>query len=531
MNESSTPPLQDSRESARPGAEERRARGRILIFVVAYRAERHLVSVFERVPPELFADPRVHFLVIDDASGDEGPDRLKSWLADKGIGNVSVTRNPVNQGYGGNQKLGYRQAIDAGYDFTILLHGDGQYAPELLPRFIRAWEDTGADIVLGSRMGDLGSARAGGMPLYKLVGNQILTRFQNLLTGRHLSEYHTGYRGYASGFLRKVPFEINTNDFHFDTEILLQGMHVGARIEEFDIPTHYGDEDCHVDGVDYAWNVTRETLRYRMHRMGMLCSLKYRELDEPAWRTQPEGALYSAHRAAIDALRELAPRRVLDLGSGGGVVAEACRAMGAEVTAIDRQEPIAGRVDHFLKADLMEPLPVDPFAFDAVLLLDVLEELADPESFLLGLRNQSRALDLTGLGPRVLVATPNVAFVANRLALLFGRFNYGDRGILDIAHKRLLNRASLVRMLDDCGYEIEWLRGVAVPWEAVLPGRLGRWLESWSGRLARVWGSLFGFQFLVLCRPRPGVEHVLGNRKRLEPVAADAVPAADPSES
>lgn len=510
-----------SQETTPRGPAERRARGRILVFVVAYRAERHLVSVFERVPAELFEDRRVHFLVIDDASGDAGPDLLRAWLDERGIHNVTVTRNPVNQGYGGNQKLGYRQSIDAGYDFTILLHGDGQYAPERLPQFIRTWEETGADVVLGSRMGDLASARAGGMPLYKVVGNTLLTRMQNLLTGRHLSEYHTGYRGYSSSFLAKVPFEINTNDFHFDTEILLQAMHVDARIEEFDIPTHYGDEECHVDGLDYAWNVTVETFRYRMHRTGMLCSLKYRRLDDPEWRSNRGNTpLYSAHRLAIETLRELKPARVLDLGSGAGVVAEACEAMGAEVTGIDRQEPLPGRMRRFLKADLDAPLPVDPFDYDAVLLLDVLEELDDPESFLLSLRNQSQALGVEGLGPRVLVATPNVGFITNRLALLFGRFNYGDRGILDIAHKRLFTRKSLLRMLDDCGYEIEWTRPIPVPWEAVLPGRLGRALGRLSSGLARLWGTLFGFQFLVLCRPRPGVEHVLGDRQRLAPAAS-----------
>ncbi|MBW2397144.1 MAG: glycosyltransferase, partial [Deltaproteobacteria bacterium] len=381
----------DASELPRPGR--RQSDGRILVFVVAYRAERHLVSVFKRVPAHLFDDPRIHFLVIDDASNDAGPDLLQAWIDDRGIENVTVTRNPVNQGYGGNQKLGYRQALDAGYDFTILLHGDGQYAPELLPQFIETWERTGADVVLGSRMGDLAAARAGGMPLYKLVGNQILTRFQNLFTGRQLSEYHTGYRGYSSAFLAKVPFEINTNDFHFDTQILLQAMHVGAAVEEFDIPTHYGDEDCHVDGLDYAWNVTLETLRYRMHRMGMLCSLRYRNLDDPPWRgNSGTAALYSAHRMAVEALRELAPDTVLDLGCGAAVVAGAATAMGAEVTGVDREEPAPGQLHRFLKADLNDPLPFDPFEYDAVLLLDILEELEDPEGFLLALRNKSRVL-------------------------------------------------------------------------------------------------------------------------------------------
>ncbi|MCP5065837.1 MAG: glycosyltransferase family 2 protein [bacterium] len=511
-------------DSSDTAAGVRRAKSsKILVFVVAYRAERHLVSVFERVPAHLFDDPRIHFLVIDDASGDAGPDLLQAWIDERGIESVTVTRNPMNQGYGGNQKLGYRQAIDAGYDFTILLHGDGQYAPELLPRFIETWERTGADVVLGSRMGDLASARAGGMPLYKLVGNQVLTRFQNLLTGRNLSEYHTGYRGYSSAFLAKVPFEINTNDFHFDTEILLQAMHVGASVEEFDIPTHYGDEDCHVDGLEYAWNVTLETLRYRMHRMGMRCSLRYRNLDDPPWRSQTGSAApYSAHRMASEALQALSAHTVLDIGCGAAIVAGAAEAMGAEVTGIDRQQPTSGRLHRFLKADLDDPLPVDPFEYDAVLLLDILEELEDPEGFLLALRNRSRVLRPGAVGPAVLVATPNVAFLTNRIALLFGRFNYGDRGILDIAHKRLMNRASLLRMLRDCGYEIEWVRGVPIPWEAVIGGRLGRWLERVSTLLAKYWQTMFGFQLLVQCRPLPGVEQVLGDRERL-------APAADPS--
>ncbi len=495
--------------------EQRSDSGRVLVFVVAYRAERHIESLFERVPKELLNSERVHFMVIDDAGGDATAEVLQRWVTARGIDNVSVFRNPVNQGYGGNQKLGYRQALEGGFDFTILLHGDGQYAPELLPKFIEVWDRTGADVVLGSRMGDLRGARAGGMPLYKIAGNRILTVIQNYLTGLHLSEYHTGFRAYSSNFLRKVPFEINTNDFHFDTEILLQAVNVGARIEEFDIPTHYGDEECYVQGVQYGKDVLRETLRYRLHRMGMMCSLKFRDLEQ-GFRSY-EGNSYSAHVLALELVREAAPRRLLDIGCGDGTVARRCREMGIEVTGVDRRPPLPDAVDHFEKVDLASPLPLDAFEHDVVLLLDVLEELQDPERLLLDMRNRSRALRPGSEAPLVVVATPNVAFITNRLALLFGRFNYTDRGILDIEHKRLFNRVSLRRTLRDCGYRIEKTFPVPVPWEAVIGGRLGHWLEKGSGLLARIWPSAFAFQFLVTCRPLPGVEQVLGARERLAP--------------
>lgn len=493
---------------------ERRRQGRILVFVVAYRAERHIVSVFERISPELFNNERIEFLVIDDAGGDATAELLQRWVDEHEIDNISVARNPVNQRYGGNQKLGYRYALEAGFELTILLHGDGQYAPELLPRFIEIWEETGAGVVLGSRMGNLRTARAGGMPLYKLVSNRALTITQNHLTGLSLSEYHTGYRAYSSDFLRRVPFEINTNEYHFDTEILLQAANIGARIEEFDIPTHYGDEECYVDGVQYARDVLRETVRYRLHRMGMLCSIKFQDLERGSGHYEVKGQ-YTAHALALQIIGETKPHRIVDLGCGEGVVARVCRERGIEVIGVDLKEPPAGTVDRFEKADLNEPLPIDAFDADMVLLLDVLEELPNPEQLLLGLRNRSRALRPGARAAQVVIVTPNVAFATNRIGLLFGRFNYTDRGILDIQHRRLFNRVVLRRTLRDCGYEIEKILPIAVPWEAVVGGATGRVLQWFSTALAKIWPSAFAFQFLVTCRPLPGVKQVLGTREQL----------------
>ena len=162
--------------------------GKVLIFVVAYEAERHIESVFDRIPKEIFADPAVHVLCIDDASHDRGAEVLMDWVHQHALEHrITVLRNPVNQGYGGNQKLGYRMAVNRGYDLVILLHGDGQYAPELLPKIIATWRNGAADVILGSRMLEPGGARRGGMPLYKWVGNRVLTTFQNRLTGEGLS--------------------------------------------------------------------------------------------------------------------------------------------------------------------------------------------------------------------------------------------------------------------------------------------------------------------------------------------------------
>lgn len=502
-------------------------RARILVFVVAYEAEEHLRDVFERVPAEWLHRDDVHFLCIDDASTDGGADLLGQWLTEHDVANVTVLKNRSNQGYGGNQKLGYRIAVDGGYDFVILLHGDGQYAPELLPEFERQWRDHDADVVLGTRMHSVKSARDGGMPWYKLAGNRLLTSLQNGLTGLGLSEFHTGYRGYSTRFLAEIPFELNTDDFHFDTEILLQADNLAARIVEIPIPTRYADEVCRVNGIRYAWNVVRATVGYRLHRMGMFCSLLYRNGSVDRYRDKSD-AIDSSHARALRIVERARPGRVLDIGCGTGHVARECRErVGATVIGVDRGECDPANVDRFHRVDLeTDPVPVDVFEQDVVLLLDVIEHLAEPERFLLSLRHAARS---DRPAPLFVVSTPNVAFAAVRLNLLLGRFTYAERGILDITHKRLFTRRSLVAALESCGYVVQRVHAVGPPFESVLSGRLGRCLGVLGSWMARIWSGLFAFQFVVECEPRPGVQQVLGAASRVREAEHRPVPVAHSS--
>jgi glycosyltransferase involved in cell wall biosynthesis len=490
--------------------------GRVLVLILAYNAERHICGVLEHIPVALLNSEAVHFLVLDDASDDAGVEAAMAWVARHDVTNVTMLRNGVNQGYGGNQKLGFRLALDCSFDFAVLLHGDGQYSPTLLPDLIEVWQRTGADVVLGTRMWSAASARRGGMPGYKIVGNRILTRLQNLLTGESLSEYHTGLRGYSTAFLRKVPFEINTNDFHFDTEILLQAFHARAKVVELNIPTHYGDEQCHVNGLKYAYNVLKATLQFRLHQKGMFCSLKYRNSERTSYADKT-GMAYSSHRMALDLIHTVNPRRVLDVGCGAGFVARECEKAGVRVTGLDKSPPPPGAVSEFISARLDEDeWPANLSDFDLVLLLDVIEHLNEPEQFLLKLRESYQSHPNTVPGPPpVILSTPNVAFVTVRLNLLLGKFPYAERGILDITHRRLFTRGSLLRMLEDCGYQIEKVLPVPVPFDAVFGGRLGPPLTRLSRLLCAVWPRLFAFQFIVLCRPRPGARQLLTESEQL----------------
>ncbi len=235
------------------------------VLVVAYEAEATLESVLNRIP-ETFRASLHAILVCDDASTDDTYQvgmRVKDSRPELPL---QVLRRPVNLGYGGNQKAGYRWMIDNGLDVVVLLHGDGQYAPEFLPQMAAPILEGRADVVFGSRMLEPGAALRGGMPKYKFVGNKILTFLQNRLAGVRLSEWHSGYRAYSISSLAGVGFELNADYYDFDTQIILQMISARQRIVEIPIPTFYGDELSRVNGVRYGWRILKHTLRWRLSR-------------------------------------------------------------------------------------------------------------------------------------------------------------------------------------------------------------------------------------------------------------------------
>jgi glycosyltransferase involved in cell wall biosynthesis len=219
---------------------------RIGIFVIAYNAVNKLDWTLDRIPKEVWDKVEEVFL-FDDCSTDETHEAAVGYKHLRQQEKLTVHRNSENLRYGGNQKVGYQYAFSRGFDIVVLLHADGQYAPEVLPDLLKPLENDEADMVLGSRMAEGGNPRKGRMPLYKYVGNRILTTLENRLAGMNLSEFHSGYRVYSCAALKRVPFLENSNEWHFDTEILIQFQEAGLRICERPIPTYYDDEICYVN--------------------------------------------------------------------------------------------------------------------------------------------------------------------------------------------------------------------------------------------------------------------------------------------
>lgn len=465
---------------------------KVAIFIVAYNAEKYIDLLVGRIPEKLislFAE----IFIIDDSSTDltyEIATRIKDKYR---YCNINIYRTPFNRGYGGNQKLGYLYCIEKNYDIVILLHGDGQYAPEYLPKVLAAFnEDT--DAVFASRMINKTMALTGGMPFYKWIGNQILTFIENKLLGTHLSEFHTGYRAYKVDTLKNIPFIHNSDDFHFDTEIIIQVIATKCNIVEVPIPTFYGDEKCHVNGLKYAEDCIKSIVRYHLVNIGLFYSRNYDfglfETENYKFKKSP----YSLHQYVLknEFNRELV---TIELGANSGILSSHVAKRVKEHWAIDIFVPELAGDSKTLALDLNNSFSniLPQRYFDCCFALDVIEHLNDPEQFLIDTFNILKA------GAKLYISTANIAYLPMRFLLAFGQFNYGKRGILDKTHKRLFNVITFKRLLRSYGFRIENVVGFGPPLtDLVSNGKIMRLIEKVHAFFSRLYPPLFAYNFLVI---------------------------------
>ena len=234
-------------------------RPRRVIVLPAYKAAKTLVEVVADIPSG-HAD---RILLVDDASADATVSVATALQLD-------VIRHRKNLGYGGNQKTCYRRALQMGADVVVMLHPDGQYDPAIIPNLCHVIEAGEADIVLGSRWLGLDPAKAG-MPWWKRLGNRFLTSTENRILGLHLSEYHTGYRAYSRRFLETIPFLENSDDFVFDTQVLIQAATFGFKIGEVPAIGKYHEDASSVSfktSTVYGLKTLAALLTYVAHRSG-----------------------------------------------------------------------------------------------------------------------------------------------------------------------------------------------------------------------------------------------------------------------
>ncbi len=232
-----------------------------VIVLPAYNSEKTLETTIKNIPD--IQD--YHLILVDDCSTDN------TYKISMKLG-IETYRLEKNLGYGGNQKVCYKKALEKNPDIVIMLHPDYQYEPKVIPLMCKLIELGICDVVLGNRIRTRKEALSGGMPLYKYLSNRFLTILENFISGQNLGEWHSGLRAYSSKVLRTINWEANSDDFVFDSEFLFQCVNAGFKIGDIPVPVKYFDDASSISFVKslkYGFLTLGVTLKFILNKVGI----------------------------------------------------------------------------------------------------------------------------------------------------------------------------------------------------------------------------------------------------------------------
>jgi len=238
------PPLKHRHEIFRvdrilhPESISEKRRHKIVAVMPAYNAESTLAATLADIPAGSIDEA----ILVDDGS----KDRTVQVAREMGL---TVIQHTSNKGYGGNQKTCYRHALDRGADIVVMIHPDYQYDSRVIPHAVGFIELGICDVVVGSRIRSRDEALKGGMPKYKYFSNRILTAIENMALGQNLGDFHSGFRVYRREVLERIPFQNNSDDFVFDTQLLVQAVRFGFRLADIPVPVRYFPEASSIDFI------------------------------------------------------------------------------------------------------------------------------------------------------------------------------------------------------------------------------------------------------------------------------------------
>jgi len=201
---------------------------KVIIAMPAFNVESTLEETYYSLPEQY----RNHVLLGNNCSQD-GTETLAHKLG------LSVITHNKNFGYGGNLKRLYQKALDEGADIIVEVHPDCQYDPSVVDLLVAYIERGHFDVIQANRIRSRAESLMGGMPLYRYLGNRVLTLFENLWFGTAFGEWHSGMRAYHRNVLEALPLETYPNSHAFASVIMMDCVMQGFRVAEVPVKVRY----------------------------------------------------------------------------------------------------------------------------------------------------------------------------------------------------------------------------------------------------------------------------------------------------
>ncbi|MDC0859234.1 glycosyltransferase family 2 protein [Candidatus Pelagibacter sp.] len=235
---------------------------KILVFIVTYKASFRLLNLINKIPFRYLSNYDYEIFISDDHSNDKVSLKYIDFIKDTFDQKIKINFNKKNIGYGANIKKCITYAYKKKYDYAVMLHGDNQYNPKYIVKMFKHALKYNCDAVVGSRIKKKGYALKGNMPIYKYLGNIVLSKYFNFFFKSQFSDCHTGYWLYNLKSIPKFYFYNCDDKFCFDIDLRLQLINGKKDIQEIAISTFYGTERSSFH-IIYAMRFFYKVLKFK----------------------------------------------------------------------------------------------------------------------------------------------------------------------------------------------------------------------------------------------------------------------------
>lgn len=472
----------------------------IALMITVKNVGRDIENIILRIPTKI-TNYLKEIYIIDDSSTDDTYQQSIAVRNKFKRANIFVCKTPHAMGYGGVQKIGFIYALNNGFDFMITLDGNEDHPPEYLPKLIASIEEHDADLFFASRITEFSLLRGNFRFSHIWLSSRIVTWCVRKLSNVNFYCLDIGYRVMRIEILKNIPFQLNANDFKFNTDIFFQLLSSGTQIVEQRFPMGNEINYHHKEELLRRWYRLKAAIKYQLFRMGLF----YNPLLDFNLFNQDNYYLKKAHNSLHQYIirQNFSDKIIADLGSSKGYISNLIAKTAKEVIAIDfnKQKSKNNRVS-FQSLELDEDFDAQLGfnKFDTVLALDIIEHLKEPEA---AVQKISKILKPGG---KIFASTGNISFIIIRIMLLFGFFNYGKRGILDLSHRRLFTIYTFKKLFMTYGFEIVRVKGFGPPIRDLISDRWPFvWIDALFSFLATLMPKLFSYSFLLEAKRLPSL--------------------------
>lgn len=230
-------------------------KNKILLFIPMYNCEKQIVRVLEQLTDEV-CQYLSEVIIINNRSTDNGEQAVQDYLKERNLPiKATLFRNDDNYGLGGSHKVAFKYAMDNGFDYVILLHGDDQGDISNILPYLKSGEYENYDCFLGARF--IKGSKLQGYSKFRTFGNVVYNTLFSIGCGYKVYDLGSGLNMYNTNILKNQFYYKYKDNLVFNYCMVMGQAYYKHKVKFFPIIWREDDQVSNVKMVNQAMVVLK----------------------------------------------------------------------------------------------------------------------------------------------------------------------------------------------------------------------------------------------------------------------------------